>query len=391
MTREELDIVLLAEVREAIEQNIERDPLKVALEKHLPHARVVASQVKYLQRARVKLPRLYAARGILPDRAFEQSSSDECAAAKRLSGGRLLDLTCGLGIDSSRFAERFEHVVAVERDEVLADVVRENMRRMGIGNVEVVTASAEEYLEQAAAAGERFDWVYADPDRRTADGRRVVRLEDCSPNMVLLEPLIRRVTDRLAIKNSPLFDVDEAFRLFGQCGVEVISLGDECKEVMIYADGREPMIAAEAIGRGRAEVALSELEQFMAERGELTAEDFASEQYEYLVVPDVALQKARLVEWALQGKADVWSNNSFGFARTMPDEVVGRVMKIKEIYPYDIKQLKRRFKGEGVDILLRDFPVGVDEVRRRASMRSGSKHRLAMTRIGGKLYVVELE
>jgi sugar phosphate isomerase/epimerase len=97
------------------------------------------------------------------------------------------------------------------------------------------------------------------------------------------------------------------------------------------------------------------------------------------------------VEWTLRGKADVWSNNSFGFACTMPDEVVGRVMKIKEIYPYDIKQLKRRFKGEGVDILLRDFPVGVDEVRRRASMRSGSKHRLAMTRIGGKLYVVELE
>lgn len=391
MTREELDILLLPEVRQAIEQNIERDPLRVALDRHLPHAREVASQVKYLQRARVKLPRLYATRSILPDRAFEQSSSDECAAAKRLSGKSLLDLTCGLGVDSSRFAERFERVVAVERDEVLADVVRENLCRMGVNNVEVVTASAEEYLEQAAAAGEHFDWVYADPDRRTVDGRRVVRLEDCSPNMVELMPTIRRITERVAIKNSPLFDVVEAFRLFGQCGVEVISLGDECKEVMIYADGRVPMLAAEAIGRGRAEVMLSELEQFGAEQRELVAEDFAADEYRFLVVPDVALQKARLVEWALSGKADVWSNNSFGFARTLPEDVVGRVMKIREIYPYDVKQLKRRFKGEGVDILLRDFPVGVDEVRRRASMRSGSRHRLAMTRIGGKLYVVELE
>lgn len=390
MTRDELDILLLPEVRQAIEQNIGRNPLQVALEKHLPNARVVASQVKYLQRAKSKLPRLYEARGIIPDRAFEQSSSDECAAAKRLEGGSLLDLTCGLGIDSSRFAERFERVVAVERDEVLSDVVRENLRRMGIENVEVVTASAEDYLQQAVERGERFDWVYADPDRRTADGRRVVRLEDCSPNMVELMPLIGRLTERVAIKNSPLFDVDEAFRLFGKCGVEVISLGDECKEVMIYADGREPMLAAEAIARGRVEVKLADLESYEVEQ-EGGEREFEPETYEYLVVPDVALLKARIVEYALRGKADVWSNNSFGFARHLPEDVVGRVMKIKQIYPYDIKQLKRRFKGEGVDILMRDFPVGVDEVRRKAGMKSGSKHRLALTRVAGKAYVVELE
>ena len=391
MTREELEILLLPEVRKAIEENIGRDPLRVALDRYVPHARVVASQVKYLQRAKTKLPRLYAARAILPDRAFEQSSSDECAAAKRLGGGTLLDLTCGLGVDSMHFAERFERVVALERDEVLADVVRENMRRMCVENVEVVTASAEEYVAHAVERGERFDWVYADPDRRTADGRRVVRLEECSPNVVDMMPLIGRLTERVALKNSPLFDVDEAFRLFAGCGVEVISLGDECKEVMIYIDGREPMLAAEAISRGRIEVTLSDLERFATGQRELTTEDFASDEYRYLVVPDVALQKARLVKYALDGKADVWSNNSFGFARTMPDEVEGRVMPIKQIYPYDVKQLKRRFRGEGVDILLRDFPIGVDEVRRKVGMKSGSKHRIALTRIEGKAYVVELE
>ena len=391
MTREELEILLLPEVRKAIEENIGRDPLRVALDRHVPHARVVASQVKYLQRAKTKLPRLYAARAILPDRAFEQSSSDECAAAKRLGGGTLLDLTCGLGVDSMHFAERFERVVALERDEVLADVVRENMRRMGVENVEVVTASAEEYVAHAVERGERFDWVYADPDRRTADGRRVVRLEECSPNVVDMMPLIGQLTECVALKNSPLFDVDEAFRLFAECGVEVISLGDECKEVMIYIDGREPMLAAEAISRGRIEVNLSDLERFATGQRELTTEDFASDEYRYLVVPDVALLKARLVKYALGGKADVWSNNSFGFARTMPDEVVGRVMPIKQIYPYDVKQLKRRFRGEGVDILLRDFPVGVDEVRRKVGMKSGSKHRIALTRIEGKAYVIELE
>ena len=66
-------------------------------------------------------------------------------------------------------------------------------------------------------------------------------------------------------------------------------------QVMIYADGREPMLAAEAIARGRAEVRLSELEQFRAEREGAVAK-FAAEEYRYLVIPDVALQKARLVE-----------------------------------------------------------------------------------------------
>jgi hypothetical protein len=86
MRREEFSTLLLPEVREAIEKNIERDPLKVALDARLPHAREVATQIKYLQRARTKLPRLYQARGIIPQRAFEQSSSEECAAAKRISG-----------------------------------------------------------------------------------------------------------------------------------------------------------------------------------------------------------------------------------------------------------------------------------------------------------------
>lgn len=382
MTRSELDILLLPEVRQAIEENIARDPLQVALDGRVPHAREVATQVKYLQRARTKLPRLYEARGIIPARAFEQSSSEECAAAKRLSGGCLLDLTCGLGMDSTAFSAHFERVVALERDEVLAEVVRENFRRMGITNVEVITTSAEEYV---ATCKEQFDWVYADPDRRTAEGKRVVRLEDCSPDMVALWPALKRITERVAIKNSPLFDVEEAFRLFGQCGVEVISLGGECKEVNIYADGREPMLAAEAVGRARVEYLRSEVDDTPCEG------EFAAEEYGWLIVPDVALQKARLAVHALREKADIWSNNSFAFARVEPEGVVGRVEQIECIEVFDIKQLKKLLKGRKVDIILRDFPMGVDEFRRKTGTKSGSEVRLALTKVNGKLYTVYLK
>lgn len=379
MTRDELDILLRPEVRRAINENIDRDPLQVALDGRIAHAREVATQLKYLQRARLKLPRLYEARAIIPARAFEQSSSEQTAAAKRISGGSLLDLTCGLGIDSMALSRKFERVVAIERDDVLADVVRENLRRMDIRNVEVVTASAEEYL---ASCNERFDWIYVDPDRRTADSRRVVRLEDCSPNVVALWPTIMGISDRVAIKNSPLFDVEEAFRLFGRCGVEVLSLGGECKEVMVYADGREPTLAAEAVGRMRVEYRVDEI------LSEASHEEFAAEEYRYLIVPDVALQKARLTAHALRGVAEVWSNLSFGFARVEPEQVMGRVERIERIEPFDPKRLKRELKGCGVDIILRDFPLSVDEIRRRTGMRSGAERRLAMTRIGGRLYTI---
>ncbi len=382
MSGEELDILRLQEVRQAIEENIERDPLRVALDSRIPHAREVATQVKYLQRARQKLRRMYEARCILPQRAFEQASSEQTAAAKRLSGGRLLDLTCGLGIDSTAMAERFESVVAIERDEVLAEVVRENLRRQGIDNVEVVTASAEEYV---AACKEQFDWIYVDPDRRTDQGRRVVRLEDCSPNVVELWPALKRISSRVAIKNSPLFDVEEAFRLFGHCGVEVLSLAGECKEVMIYADGREPALAAEAVGKGRVEFKRSEIVNWPM------PEEFAAAEYSHLIIPDVALQKARLVRHALHDVADVWSENSFGFTRTEPRDVLGRVEEIARIEPFDMKALKRELKGVGTDITMRDFPHPLDEVRRRTGMRSGNEQRLALTRVEGKCYTIFLK
>ncbi|MBO5860426.1 MAG: SAM-dependent methyltransferase, partial [Alistipes sp.] len=101
MTQSELDILLREEVRQAIKENLERDPLRIALDGKFPYAREVATQVKYLQRAKRKLPRLYAACGIIPQRAFEQSSSEECASAKRIGGESLLDLTCGLGMDAA--------------------------------------------------------------------------------------------------------------------------------------------------------------------------------------------------------------------------------------------------------------------------------------------------
>ena len=230
---DDLDILRTTEVRRAIEENISQDPTKIALSKSIPHAALVATQVKYLQRARRKLPALYEARCVIPPRAFEQCSSQESAQRKPLAGGSVLDMTCGLGIDAIALASRFERVVAIERDEALAEVVRYNMLLLGITNVEVVTASSEEYI---ASTTEKFDWVFVDPDRRSSEGKKMVCMEDCSPNVVELMPRLREISKRVAIKLSPMFDCAEAFRLCSPAEVEVVSMGGECKEVNIYTE-----------------------------------------------------------------------------------------------------------------------------------------------------------
>lgn len=279
LTLHDIELLRSRELRCAIEANIERDPAAVALDSRVPEARLVATQVKYLQRARRKLPRLYEARCIIPPRAFEQSSSEESAKRKNICGDTLLELTCGLGIDTLAFAERFRRVVTLERDEVLAEVVRYNLSLLGVNNVEVVTTTAEEYV---ATTSEHFDWVFADPDRRSDTGRKMVCLEDCSPDMLALMPHLRRLAERVAIKLSPLFDCDEAFRLFSPAEVEVVSLGGECKELNILTNAREDVLRVAISGVGEWCFKPSDMAQ------QPTTERFADTQWRYMLIPDVA-------------------------------------------------------------------------------------------------------
>ena len=381
LTSEELALLLTEPVQQAIAAARGRDPLEVALDRRIPHARLVATQVKYLARAERKLPTYAAAQCILPPLAFEQASSEACAAHKAIAGDAVLDLTCGLGVDTLFLSRRFRRVVTLERDPVLADVARENFRRLGVGNVEVVTAAAEEYLD---GEGLRFDWVYADPDRRAADGRRLLRIEECSPDVLALRPRIRAAAARLCLKNSPLFDVDEALRLFSDARVEVVSLGDECKEVIVCDDGSGPLVTATALGRG------SFADRPGTEPPAAPAR-FAAEHYRWLVVPDVALQKARLARLHLAGRADMWSENGFAFAAEEPHGVIGRVLAIERIEPYDPRRLKRELKGRGAEVLKRDFPLPAEELMRRLGLHAGGDLRLAFTKSGGDFWTIRLK
>lgn len=382
ITHEDFQLLLTDELQCAIRANRGRDPLEVALDKRIAHASLVASQVKYLQRAEQKLPSYAAAECILPPRAFEQASSEAVAATKELKGERLLDLTCGLGVDTLHFSKRFREVVALERDPLLAAITRENFRRLGVENVRLINASAEEYLAQCE---EHFDWVYADPDRRSESGRKLVCLEDCSPDILSLRPQLKRVARGLCLKNSPLFDIDEAFRLFPQSCVKVLSLGGECKEVVIETPHERPTLIAQAVGLGTMEVPLDERDNRPSD------EPFDPDAYGWMVIPDVALQKARLVCHHLRPHGYVASENGYAFCRERPEGVLGRLFAVERMEPYNPKALKRELKGLRVELLKHDFPYSLAQIRQQTGTGEGNDRRLAFTKIGGKCWTIHLK
>ncbi len=390
MTQEELEILCEAETRLAIERNIERKHHDVALDKSLCHSSLVATQVKYLQRARTKLPSLYEARCIIPPRAFEQSSSEAAAGSKELCGESLLELTCGLGVDTLTLSKSFRRVVTLERDTILAEVARENFRRLGIENIEVVTTSAEEYLRECR---ERFDWIYADPDRRGAKGEKRVLLEDCSPNVLALRENIERVAKRTAIKLSPLFDVDEAFRLYPNSSVEVVSVGDECKEVVIYTGGETERVGAYAVECGGVWLERDDKSAFEPPR-------FDPLNYDRLLIPNVALQKGRIARRVLSEVADIWSDN--GYALSSSERVadikknhhLAKVYNIAWIGKYETKCARQELVSRGVTkavIMKREFPHSIDRITKQLKIKEGGVDRIAFTTIGGEAIMIILE
>ena len=93
----------------------------------------------------------------------------------------------------------------------------------------------------------------------------------------------------------------------------------------------------------------------------------------------------------LRGKADIWSENGYGFAAEEPQEVIGKVFAVESIEPYDPRRLKRSLKGAGAELMKRDFPFGAEELARRLGVHAGADVRLAFTKIGNGFWAVRLK
>ena len=155
--------------------------------------------------------------------------SSSCLSGKAEEGMLVLDLTGGLGVDSWAFAQVAERVVYYERDAELAGAAGRNFTRLGADNIEVrcETVTPDTELPEA-------DLIYADPARRNAAGRKVFLLEDCTPDILTLLPMLLQKAPAVLLKLSPMADLAMLAERLGAalCEIHVVEHDGEVKELL---------------------------------------------------------------------------------------------------------------------------------------------------------------
>lgn len=385
MTLDELYSLFDPQVLALIDAHAGDDPAAFAMRFHarsdLP-VRAIAEQIACRKKAAVKLPSLSRFPLLYTRLALEQASGERAAEwkASLMQGRRAIDLTGGLGIDTLFLACRFEHVVSCERSEALARLAEANRRVMGVANVETRIGDSEELL--AGYADDSFDWLLVDPARREHGGRSA-GLTASSPDVVRLHDLLLRKAANVCIKASPALEISGLeTQLSSLSEVIAVSVDGECKEVLLLLDrehvaGKRPGIRAVCLGKEPFEIASS--------GNEPPDRAVAETPGAWLYEPDAAIIKARLTgELALQMQLEFLN---FSVDYLTSDKLIepfpGRSFRIEECLPFRQKSFRKELAEQGITnaaIQRRDFPLPVEELRKRYKIGESSERFLFFTK-----------
>ncbi|MFN0199894.1 MAG: THUMP-like domain-containing protein [Bacteroidia bacterium] len=377
MEKGTFELLKLLDVQAIIQANILTEVKKFALRFKSPQYPVapIATQIKYLQKCQQKLPSFYQHACIIPPLSYEQCSSEQAAKLKNVSAGKnCLDLTCGLGVDSLYFADLFESVISLEKDETLAQIAQYNFQKIGKNNLKVIAKSAEEYVQNYEGAP--FDLIYLDPARRDEVGAKIFLPQDCSPNLVELLPKLLVIGKTVMAKLSPMYDVKEALRQFQPYlkEIAVISIENECKEVLLtFLQEKQEKVVQKIICHGKKlGTQTFDIEQDSLRENSPYKKGLA---YSYLYEPDVAFYKCNALPQLFQGKEGyLTANNGFFLSDHLLEHFAGRIFKIDAIQPFKPDLLKKALKKEKVkqaNLLQRNFPLNSQQIQQQLGIESG--------------------
>ncbi len=195
------------------------------------------------RKLRLKVPEWYAVPSLrYPFRlSGEQCSSAETASYKAavasVACGRIADLTGGLGVDSWAFSKVAAAVLYNEMKPELAAAAEHNFRELGVENVTVRNCRLEPGNVGEVLDGFEPDIIFLDPARRSEDGRKVFRLEDCQPDVLKLLPELFEAAPLILLKLSPMADITLVCKqLQGVKEVHVVAADGECKELLLLLE-----------------------------------------------------------------------------------------------------------------------------------------------------------
>ena len=343
-------------------------------------------QIAGWQTACKKLPSWAAIDKIVypPHLNMEQCSSEQTARYKERLVRELglasacVDLTGGLGVDFSWISRPFGRRVYVERNAELCEMARHNFQVLGL-EAEVVCGDAEDYLKEMG----HVDMAFLDPARRDQYGGRTFGIADCTPNVLGLLPLLLRKASTILLKLSPMLDWQQAVRdLRHVSEVHIVSVDNDCKELLMVVQDRSPMAQGEEETASRLTIHCVNLltkggEQhfdFTYAGNAQLLPSAAGIVPSYLYEPNASIMKAGCFqELEMRFPIRQLAANSHLF---VSDEHVGtfpgRCFQVMATTSMNRQELKVALQDvTQANVAVRNFPMTAEALRRKLKLRDG--------------------
>lgn len=338
----------------------------------------IINQINGLQKAQKKLPEFYQNNNIIypASISIEQCSSEQTATFKttiiRHSGlapeSHLIDLTGGFGIDTYYFSKQFKEVTYLEPNVELFNVVQQNFKTLGAININFKNTTTEDFLNNNT---QHFDIAYIDPSRRN-ESEKVFMLSDCIPNIIDLQEEILKIADKILIKTSPILDIKQSIKeLENVSEIWVVSLNNECKEVLYLVDKEtpsEPNINTVNIGKIIQEFSFNYT-------NEENCSTHFSEPLNYLYEPNTSILKAG----AFKSVAKEYKLKKIALhthlytSENLVENFPGRCFKINTVLPYQPKAFKK-LGIKKANITCRNFIDSVAQIKKKLNCTDGGNN-----------------
>lgn len=354
------------------------------------------TQIECRRKAHKKIPQLADKLAYPTNVSIEQCTSEVLAEFhSRLFAGCncVVDLTCGLGIDSFFISREAKSVVSVDASEIVASAARRNMQALGRSNVEVVCDRAEHYV--ATLSGDDCSAVFVDPSRRLTNDRtcRTYAIRDTVPDLLTIIPQIESKCRFMIVKASPMVDISQTVADFsGISEIWVLSVKNECKELLFKIDfpqrQTEPIVHC-------INYASSGMVQYdyRHKKDAVGIQEERPTNGKYLLVPNASIMKAGAFDDVAShfGISRIAANSHLYVSDSVITSYPGKTFVIDEVLTMskpDIKRLKSITTS--ANIACRNFPLKPDELRKKLKIADGGGYYIHATTLADKSKVLML-
>ncbi|MGL5015904.1 MAG: class I SAM-dependent methyltransferase [Bacteroidales bacterium] len=370
------------ELFQFIEDHISEDPSRLILNaKRYPNIDVpfCVEQIIVRRQVKDKLPSWSKnPKMLFPSKlASEQCSSELAAKYKQrlvMAARSGCDLTGGLGIDSSFLAQGCEKFYYFERFPLYCQVAKHNFNELGLNQIEVIEGDSTKLFESLP----QLDFIYVDPARRSDCNKRIFELTDCEPDVSALYYTLLNKAKRLIVKLSPMADINRVVEILPDTiEIHVVSVKNECKELLVVVEQRNggevidpPIYCVNFSTNGEENFLFTRQEEKEAQNIYVTKPEL------YLYEPNVSLLKAGAFK-TIVTRYRLKKLHKHSHLYTS-DELIegfpGRRFRIESTEFFSKKWLQGALKvSPQANIATRNFPMSVEELRKRSKISDGGE------------------